>query len=57
MTLQEQIDKLAKFILEEVPSEPSQDEGAVDTAIRIIREQNRKLKKMWELATSIKATL
>lgn len=38
MTAQEQIDKLAKFILEEVDGEPSQSESAVDTAIRIIRE-------------------
>ncbi len=46
MTSREQIDKLAKFIMEEVDDEPSQDEGAVDTAIRIIREQNRKLRIM-----------
>ena len=33
---QAQIDKLANFIMAEVPNEPSQSEGAVDTAIRII---------------------
>jgi hypothetical protein len=37
MTAQEQIDKLASFILAEVPDEPSRSEGAVDTAIRLIR--------------------
>jgi len=36
-TLQSQIDRLARFIMEEVPGEPSQSEGAVDTAIRIMR--------------------
>ena len=35
---QEQIDKLAVFILTEVEGEPSENEGAVDTAIRLIRE-------------------
>lgn len=33
-----QIDKLAKFIMDEVPGEPSRDQNAVDTAIRLIRE-------------------
>ena len=32
-----QIDKLANFIMSEVEGEPSQSEGAVDTAIRIIK--------------------
>jgi len=32
-----EIDKLAKFILSEVPGEPSANQSAVDTAIRIIR--------------------
>jgi hypothetical protein len=33
----QQIDRLATFIMDEVPGEPSQSQGAVDTAIRIIR--------------------
>ncbi len=33
-----QLEKLSQFILNEVPDEPSENEGAVDTAIRIIRE-------------------
>lgn len=32
-----QIAQLAEFIMKEVPGEPSQSQGAVDTAIRIIR--------------------
>lgn len=35
--LVEQIEKLSNFILNEVPDEPSENEGAVDTAIRLIR--------------------
>lgn len=38
-TLGEQIDRLAKFIMDEIPGEPSQSEGAVDTAIRLLRER------------------
>lgn len=33
-----QINKLADFIMNEVEGEPSQDEGVVDCAIRIIKE-------------------
>jgi len=35
-TPEQQIDKLAKFIMENVPGEPSENEGAVDTAIRLL---------------------
>jgi hypothetical protein len=38
-----QIDRLAKFIMDEVPGEPSQSEGAVDTAIRIMRNLRDRL--------------
>ncbi len=34
----EQIDKLANFIMSEIEGEPSQNEGAGDTAIRIIKQ-------------------
>ncbi len=37
--LSSQIDTLANFIRREVPGEPSQSEGAVDCAMRIIRTQ------------------
>lgn len=35
-SLESQVSRLADFILHEVPGEPSANEGAVDTAIRII---------------------
>lgn len=38
-TLQSQVKRLAEFIMAEVPGEPSQNEGAIDCAIRIIRER------------------
>ena len=43
MTLEKQIDKLAKFIMGNVPGEPSRSEGAIDCAIRIIRELQQKV--------------
>ncbi len=41
MTSLEQITKLANFIMAEVDGEPSQNEGAVDCAIRIMRMNAR----------------
>lgn len=38
-TAEQQIERLADFILAEVPGEPSQSQGAVDTAIRLLRTQ------------------
>lgn len=46
--LYQQIDRLAQFILDEVPGEPSQDQGAVDTAIRVIREYKAALLEWWD---------
>ena len=40
-----QIDKLAKFIMAEVEGEPSENEGAGDTAIRIIKQLQANLLK------------
>lgn len=37
--LRGQMSELANFIMKEVDGEPSQSQGAVDTAIRIIREK------------------
>lgn len=34
---EQQIDELAQFIMAEIPGEPSKSEGAVDTAIRLLR--------------------
>ncbi len=33
-----QVDRLAAYIMENVPGEPSQNQGAVDTAIRVMRD-------------------
>ena len=35
---EKQIDKLAKFIMENIEGEPSQNEGAIDCAIRLLGE-------------------
>ena len=35
-----QVNELANFIMLEIPNEPSQDGGAVETAIRIMKEQH-----------------
>lgn len=40
--LEKQIDRLAKFIMAEIPGEPSQSEGAVDTAIRLLKARQPK---------------
>jgi hypothetical protein len=37
--LEEQVNKLANFIMYEVPGEPRENENAVDCAIRIIKRQ------------------
>ena len=37
-TLEHQVQRLANFIMENIPGEPSQDEGAVDCAIRLLRD-------------------
>ena len=36
-SLGEQVDRLAKFIISHVLGEPSRNEGAIDTAIRILK--------------------
>ena len=36
--LSHQIDKLALFIIENIDGEPSKSEGAIDTAIRLLKE-------------------
>jgi hypothetical protein len=35
-SLEDQVKRLADFIVENVPGEPSRSEGAVDTAIRLL---------------------
>ena len=45
--LHKQIDRLAQFILTEVPGEPSQSEGAVNCAIRIMQHQRTQIEALW----------
>jgi len=44
---EEKIDRLASFIMEEVPGEPSREEGVVETAIRLIRD-GQELAAWWK---------
>jgi hypothetical protein len=37
--LHAEVERLASFIMDEIPGEPSQSEGAVDCAIRLLRDQ------------------
>ena len=37
-TLESQVKRLADVIMAEIPGEPSRSEGAVDTAIRLLRQ-------------------
>jgi hypothetical protein len=37
-SLESQVQRLADFIVEFVPGEPSQSEGAIDTAIRLLTD-------------------
>lgn len=39
--LPDQIKRLAHFIIQNFPGEPSQNEGAVDTAIRLMTKQQK----------------
>lgn len=41
--LASQINRLAEFIMQHIPGEPSKSEGAVDCAIRIMTEQQTKM--------------
>lgn len=43
---QRQIKRLADFILKEVPGEPSKNQGAIDTAIRVIRTMQKQINRM-----------
>lgn len=40
-SLQSQIWRLAQYIMEHIPGEPSRNEGAIDTAIRLLRDLPR----------------
>jgi len=50
VTIKQQIEKLANFIMAEIPGEPSQDEGAVDTIIRVHKAlQKAGIENWWRL--------
>ena len=55
--LQSQIEGLGKFILENVPGEPSQSEGAVDCAIRILRKQKVVIKAADEVCAEFESMI
>lgn len=45
-TLREQIDELANFIMAKIDGEPSRNEGAVECAIRIMKEQRDRIAEL-----------
>ena len=47
------MEKLADFIMSEIDREPSRSEGAVDCAIRIIKDKNKEDKNMSDSPESI----
>jgi hypothetical protein len=49
-SLEDQIERLANFIMFDVPGEPSEDEGAVECAIRIIKERGAALAQINAIA-------
>ncbi len=44
--MRQQIDALAEFIVAEIPGEPSQSQGAVFTAMRIMQEQAARIAEL-----------
>jgi hypothetical protein len=55
--LDSQIDRLANVIMYEIPGEPSQNEGACDTAIRIMRTQKARIRELEAQAALAEAVL
>lgn len=53
-TLKAQVNQLATFIMENIEGEPSQSEGAIDTAIRIMAKQKAQVKELREGVATIK---
>lgn len=43
--LESQVERLAQVIMHEIPNEPSQSEGAIDCAIRLLRQRQRVLEE------------
>ena len=44
-TLEEQIEELARDIMQNYPGEPSRSEGAIETAIRLLRWSRERAKE------------
>jgi hypothetical protein len=53
--LDKQIGKLAGFIIAEIAGEPNQSEGAVDCAIRIMRDNQAELAALRKVAEAAEA--
>lgn len=45
-SLKGQIDRLARFIIKEIPGEPSKNEGAIECAIRIMKTAKKEKAKL-----------
>lgn len=45
-SLESQVDRLATFITSEVTGEPSQNQGAIDTIIRVVRQQKVEIENL-----------
>lgn len=57
MEPKDQIEKLGKFILEEIPGEPASDYGAIECAITVMREQKKKIAALELEIESLKRTI
>jgi len=57
LQLQSQIEQLGAFIIATIPGEPSQSQGAVDTAIRIIGEQHAALQRSEQMLAEANHTI
>jgi hypothetical protein len=44
-----EVERLASFIMDEIPGEPSQSEGAIDCAIRLLRDQAATIQRVRDL--------
>jgi hypothetical protein len=51
-SLESQVDRLARYIVENVPGEPSESEGAIDCVIRIIARQADQVSRLTEAIQS-----
>ena len=52
--MKDQIDVLANFIMRNVPGQPSQSQGAVDTAIRTIKTLQARVRELEEALEDVR---